>query len=320
MSGSFLIWQTAFLGDVVLATSLVLTLKENFPSSRIAFVGRPFIKELFKGWDVELIAFSKGFLESFRIRKVIRGFDVAIVPHRSLRTALIMLFSSIPRRIGFDRSEFRWAFTDTVPHLWGLHEIDRNLKLLEPLGVDKFVRKTYLPMGDEEMDRVLSNLGLEKKGYILVNPFSNFPLKEWSLENWARIINRLVSEGIEVVVSGLKSDLEKARRLKEMANFKNLVGKTSLRELMAVIKGSKFVLSNDSSPVHIANAFGVPAITIYTATSSRYGFYPIKGGYIDNPAPCSPCSPNPKRCKTGTLECLSLPSPDDVFKVLEGFL
>ena len=314
----FLVWQTAFLGDVILATPLVLTLRKNFPSSRIAFAGRPFIKELFKGWDIDLLPFSKGFRESFSVLKKIRNFDVAVVPHRSLRTALIMLASRIPRRIGFDRSEFKLAFTDVVEHRWDLHEIDRNLELLKPLGVKELVRKTYLPLSEDEKKQILEKFNLEYKGYVLINPFSNFPLKEWSLENWKGLIRKLGD--VEVVITGLKGDAEKARRLEEEVRFRNLVGKTSLRELMGVVAGARVVISNDSSPVHIANALGVPAITVYTATSSDYGFYPLVGSYVNNPAPCSPCSPNPKRCITGTRECLRLPSPHLVLEVLKEFL
>jgi heptosyltransferase-2 len=65
-----LLWQTAYLGDVVLATSLLRILTKRF--QKVGFVGRPFIKELLKGYNVELIPFNKGFLESFRIRKTIQ--------------------------------------------------------------------------------------------------------------------------------------------------------------------------------------------------------------------------------------------------------
>ena len=314
----FLVWQTAFLGDVILATPIVRSLERNYPDAEIAFVGRPFIRDLFRGWDIELIPFSKGFGESFSILKRIKDSDVAIVPHRSLRTALTMLFSGIPTRIGFDRSEFRYAYTHLVEHRWELHDVDRNLELLKPLGVEKVTRETYLPIEEGEVEEALGKFGLREKEYVVLNPFSNFPLKEWDIDNWAELMKKL--EGFEKVVTGLPSDREKAKRLRERVEFRDLVGKTTLRELMAVVRGAKLVISNDSSPVHIANALGVPAITIYTATSPAYGFYPLKGSYVENPAPCSPCSPNPKRCRTGSYECLKLPTPDSLLKVLNKFL
>ncbi len=314
----FLIWQTAFLGDVVLTTPLIRTLKKNYPEAEIAFVGRPFIRDLFKNWDINIIPFSKGFKESFSILKEIKGYDVAIVPHRSLRTALIMMFSRISIRVGFDRSEFPYAFTHRVKHRWELHEVDRNLELLKPLRIEEVIRETYLPISEDEKKNVLKKFGLREKGYIVLNPFSNFPLKEWYLEGWTELIRDLKS--VKVVVTGLKSDIPKAEKLAERSDFVNLVGKTSLRELMGVLSGAKLVVSNDSSPVHIANAFGVPAVTIYTATSSRYGFYPLIGKYINNPASCSPCSPNPKRCRIGTHECLRSLRVETVLEVIQNFL
>ncbi len=312
---NFLIWQTAYLGDVVLATPLIETLRFNFPSARLGFVGRPFIRELFEGMGLDLIPFSKTLGESIRILKKIKDYDVAVVPHRSLRTALIMLFSGIPTRIGFDRSEFPLAFTHRVKHRWELHEVDRNLELLKPLGVKKIVRETRLHLPQEEKEGILKKFGLKEGSYIVVNPFSNFPLKEWSLKNWADLLKRF--KDLRIVVTGLKEDIQKASILEREVSFVNLVGKTSLRELMGVLAGAKFVISNDSSPVHIANALGVPAFTVYTATSPDYGFYPLKGGYISNPAPCSPCSPNPKRCRRRDKICLSLPSPELVFERLK---
>ena len=308
-----LIWQTAYLGDVILTTPLIRTIRENFPNSQIGFVGRPFIKELLKGYDIELIPFGKSLKESFSIVKKIKGYDVAVSPHRSMRTALILFFSGIKRRIGFNKSELPFLYTDLVEHRWELHEVDRNLSLLKPLGVKKFVRETKL-FADAES---IKKFGLREKDYVVISPFSNFPLKEWNLENWNELIKRIDTR---IVITGTKNDIKKAEGLIKTEKVINLVGKTSLRELMGVINGARLVVANDSSPVHIANALGVPAITVYTATSSKYGFYPLIGAYLDNPAPCSPCSPNPKKCKTGTKECLRLPAPEDVLSLIKNFL
>ncbi len=301
------------MGDVILTTPLIRTLRENLPNAKIGFVGRPFIRELLEGYDIELIPFNKGLKESFEIVKRSKKYDVAISPHRSMRTALILFFSGIKRRIGFNKSELPFLYTDLVEHSWELHEVDRNLSLLKPLGVKKFIRETKLFADTEPIKK----FGLVEKDYVVISPFSNFPLKEWSLENWNELIKKL---DIKIVITGTKGDLKKAEGLIKNKKIINLVGRTSLRELMGVIKGSKLVIANDSSPVHIANALGVPAITVYTATSSKYGFYPLMGAYLDNPAPCSPCSPNPKKCKRGTKECLRLPAPEDVLSLVQNFL
>ncbi|HCO39498.1 MAG TPA: ADP-heptose--LPS heptosyltransferase [Aquificaceae bacterium] len=303
-----LLWQTAYLGDVVLATPLIKSLKKNFPKAHIAFVGRSFIKELLKGFDIELIPFDKRIKESFEMLEKIKDYHVAISPHISARTALILFFSGIPIRIGFDRSELSWLYTHRIKHRWDMHEVDRNLELLKPLGIKNFERLPALMVEEEEKRKAIEKFNLPRE-FVVISPFSNFPLKEWSLENWLELVKRI---RLPVVVVGK----ERGEAFKDSSVI-NLVGKTSLRELMAVISLSKAVISCDSSPVHIANALGVPAISIYTATSPDYGFYPLKGYYLKPDLWCSPCSPNPKRCKTGTQACLNKVRVEDVLEKLE---
>jgi len=303
-----LLWQTAYLGDVVLTTPLIKSLKKNFPKAHIAFVGRSFIKELLKGFDIELIPFDKRIKESFEMLEKIKDYHVAISPHISARTALILFFSGIPIRIGFDRSELSWLYTHRIKHRWDMHEVDRNLELLKPLGIKNFERLPALMVEEEEKRKAIEKFNLPRE-FVVISPFSNFPLKEWSLENWLELIKRI---NLPVVVVGK----ERGEIFKDSPVI-NLVGKTNLRELMAVISLSKAVISCDSSPVHIANALGVPAISIYTATSPDYGFYPLKGYYLKPDLWCSPCSPNPKRCKTGTQACLNKVRVEDVLEKLE---
>lgn len=303
-----LLWQTAYLGDVVLATPLIKSLKKNFPKAHIAFVGRSFIKELLKGFDIELIPFDKRIKESFEMLEKIKDYHVAISPHISARTALILFFSGIPIRIGFDRSELSWLYTHRIKHRWDMHEVDRNLELLKPLGIKNFERLPALMVEEEEKRKAIEKFNLPRE-FVVISPFSNFPLKEWGLENWLDLVKRI---RLPVVVVGK----ERGEAFKDSSVI-NLVGKTSLRELMAVISLSKAVISCDSSPVHIANALGVPAISIYTATSPDYGFYPLKGYYLKPDLWCSPCSPNPKRCKTGTQACLNKVRVEDVLEKLE---
>lgn len=307
-----LIWQTAYLGDVVLTTPLIKTLRKHLPSACIGFAGRGFVKELLKGLGVELITFDKGVWESFEVVERIRKYEIAISPHISARSALILFMAGVPVRVGFDRSELRWLYTHTVRHRWGVHEVDRNLELLRPLGIGEFDRMPELLVSEEEKREVRKRFGLPE-GFVVLSPFSNFRLKEWSIERWVGLVERL---RIPSVVVGAERDAERARVF-EKTQAINMVGKTSLRELMAVISLSRAVISCDSAPVHIANALGVPAVSIYTATSPDYGFYPLRGEYLKPQLPCSPCSPNPRKCRTGTHACLSMVGVGEVLEALE---
>ncbi|MCX7990063.1 MAG: glycosyltransferase family 9 protein [Aquificaceae bacterium] len=306
-----LLWQTAYLGDVVLTTPLIKSLKKNFPGAHIAFVGRSFIVELLKGFQIELIPFDKGLKESFQILEKIRDFQVALCPHVSARSALILFLAGIPTRIGFDRSELPWLFTHRVRHRWNLHEVERNLQLLEPLHIRERDIMPLLFVEEEEKKAVMERFNLPEE-FFLLSPFSNFPLKEWHLRGWLQLVSKLP---LPAVVVGTQKDRERSKVFEGKAI--NLVGKTGLRELIALISLSKAVLSCDSSPVHIANAVGVPALSLYTSTSPYYGFYPLKGHYLTPKLSCSPCSPNPKRCKRGTQACLSGIEAEEVLEGLK---
>ena len=308
-----LIWQSAYLGDVVLTTPLIRTLKRHFPSSQVAFAGRSFIRELLKGLDVELITFDKGFWESFEVIEKLREYHIAISPHISARSALILFMAGVPTRIGFDRSELKWLYTHIVKHRWGIHEVDRNLELLKPLGIREFERMPYLFVSEEEKKRVRDKFRLPES-FAVLSPFSNFRLKEWNIDRWLELSKRL---NITPVIVG--ADTQRASIFDKVEGI-NLIGKTSLRELMAVISLSKVVISCDSAPVHIANSLGVPALSVYTATSPDYGFYPLIGDYVKPKLYCSPCSPNPKVCRTGTQACLSMVGVGNVLKGLERLL
>jgi heptosyltransferase-2 len=309
-----LLWQTAYLGDVVLATSLLRILTNRF--QKVGFVGRPFIKELLKGYDVELIPFNKGFLESFNIRKAISSYDAVLSAHRSMRTAIILYLSGIPLRVGFDKSELAFLYTHTVPHQWGIHEVERNAQLLKPLGIIPKLEELYpkLFVEEGEVRNVMEKFHLPEE-YVVLSPFSNFPLKEWHTDHWLDLAKALSKR---VVVVGTDKDIGRAKVFD--AYTINLVGKTSLRELMVVLSRAKLVISCDSSPVHIANALDVPAITIYTSTSPVYGFYPLKGAYLTPELACSPCSPNPKKCKTGTYDCVRAVSVEKVLSLCQTLI
>ena len=138
-----LVIQTAFLGDVILTTPLVKALREIYPQSFISVLLIPQTAEVFKNNPHinQLILYDKkgkqrGVKSFFKLVKFLKrqNFDLAIIPHRSLRSALLAYLSKIPQRIGFHTSGGSFLYTDEVTYKTDIHEIDRNLSLLSPLG------------------------------------------------------------------------------------------------------------------------------------------------------------------------------------------
>ncbi len=302
-----LVWQTAYLGDVVLSTSLLEALRKN--NIELFYVGKSSFEFLIKPLVDEYISYDKHLSKSFNLLKKINdlNIDIAFSLHRSLRTALLLKLSNIKEIYGYKESEGAFLYTKTSPFLFGIHEIERINLLARLYFKDISLKHTYLePPKEDFLERVKDKFNLPNN-FIAVLPFSNFYLKEWAYFN--DLITLLVKD-FKVVILGDKSfDFDK-RAL-------NLSAKTDLNEFISILYLSDFVISNDSSGVHIANAFNKKAFSIYTSTSPYYGFYPLIGGSIQpEHLSCSPCSPNPKRCKVGFPICKFSLKSEEVYKFI----
>ncbi|HIC09563.1 MAG TPA: lipopolysaccharide heptosyltransferase family protein [Aquificales bacterium] len=250
------------------------------------------------------------------------GFGV----QRGLRTSLSLYLAGVKERVGFQNAELSFLYTKRVAHKWGIHEVERNQNLLKAVGIKPHTDSLFLPVSEEDLQKVRDKFRLPER-YVAVSPSANFLPKRWAEGHFAKLIDLLLEEGFKVVLTGGKEDTEVSHRvlslIKDPKGVLDLSGKTSVGELVAVIKLAKVLVSNDSAPVHIAEAVGTPAVSVYCATSSHYGFYPRSGLYFEpRGLTCHPCKPNPKVCKTGTLECRYAVKPEEVFKgvlnLLEG--
>lgn len=315
------VWQSAFLGDLVLTSNLLLNLFKNFPNGEIVLVSRPFGVELFKDWEqLRVIPLEKTLKGTYRVIKQIKGFDLGFGVQRGLRTSISLFLAGVKERVGFRNAELSFLYTRKAEHKWGIHEVERNQNLLKEVGLKIFTDELFLPLNKTLLEEVKDKFKLPSE-YVVISPSANFRPKRWSEKYFAEVIKFLQKEGVKVVLTGGKNDIEISERvLKFLENTEgviNLTGKTSVRELAGVIKLAKVLLSNDSAPVHIAEAVGTKAVTVYCATSSYYGFYPRRGVFFEpKNIPCHPCKPNPKVCKTGTEECRFAVKPEEVIKKL----
>ena len=145
MPMNILIIQTAFIGDVVLTTPLIRATKTAFPNARVSILVIPFTADVLGNnpYLDEIIRYDKkgedrGLSDFLRLARALkaRSFDVALLPHRSLRSAALARIARIPRRIGFDFSPASSLYTDVVPYRHDAHEVERNLDLLHALGIE----------------------------------------------------------------------------------------------------------------------------------------------------------------------------------------
>ena len=319
------VWQSAFLGDLVLTSNLLLNLAELFPDEVIKLVARPFAVELFKNWErVEVIPLEKTLKGTYRVIKAIKGEKLGFGVQRGFRTSLSLFLAGVKERVGFQNAEASFLYTKRANHRWGIHEVERNQNLLKALGLKPTTDRLFLPIEDGDLAGVKEKFGLSEP-YAVVAPSANFLPKRWSEEYFAEVVDFLLTVGLKVVLTGGPKDREVSqkilKKLRAPSGVVDLSGKTSVGELAAVIKEAKLLLSNDSAPVHIAEAVGTKAATVYCATSSHYGFFPRRGIYFEPKGlRCHPCKPNPKVCKTGTYECRYAVKPSEVIEGVKTLL
>ncbi|SMO38223.1 heptosyltransferase-2 [Balnearium lithotrophicum] len=325
-----LIYQTAFLGDLILTSPLIKSVRKSFPDSQIFLVVRRGFEGVFSGFNyLNIIASEKS--SPIKFSKVLRELDIdlAISPHRSHRTSLTLFLSGIPRRIGFNSSGFSFLYTDTVEHKFKreLHEVDRNLSLLEPLKEEFNVyydSEPELPLNDSYVRKTLEKFSLEKP-YVVLAPGSVWHTKAWIPEYYGEVALYLFKRGYQVVLVGSKSDAEYCLRAFESSKGKaiNLCGRTSLKEFFSIIKGANLVVSNDSSPVHVAVSVKTPVVEIYGSTVPEFGFFPYGRGEIVElrGLKCRPCGIHGRRkCPEGHFKCMVDLKPEIVIERIEKIL
>ena len=322
--------QTAFIGDVVLATPLFEAAKKNNPSDRIAAVVRrgcenlietnPYIDDLIV-WDKH--GGDKGIKGIMRIAREFRrlGVHTALVPHRSLRSAIAVRLAGVKTRVGFDKGGGRWLHTHRVPHRFGVHEVERNLLLAEELGWDT-AGISPLIVPDEHDRQAVSGILDDTGRFCVLAPGSVWTTKKWPTEHYAETAGVFVRRGMTVICSGGPADSRECSAITEaVPGVVDLCGKLTLRQSAELYRNAEFVLTNDSAPQHIAAAMGTWTFAVFGPTIRDFGFWPYsaKGVLIeDTEATCRPCGIHGHmQCPNGDHVCMQRITPEMVVHIID---
>lgn len=341
MFNSILVIQTAFIGDAILTLPLIQVLKKNYLDSSIDVVVVPRTVDIFSNHPAitNIIPYDKrgkdnGLIGFWRLRNQLRAknYDLIVIPHRSIRSALLAWLLKPNVRIGFDRSAGRLLFTRIVHYDPTDHEIDRNLSLLSPLSlrINKNELPQLYPSAEDALvvDSVLDSFGLNEENHIItVAPGTIWNTKRWHADRYATMCKQLSSECSAVLLIGGKEDsalCEEIAGMSKAKNVFNVAGKFSLLQSAELIKRSHVLVSNDSAPMHLAVAVGTPVVAIFGATVPEYGFAP-RGAHdivIETKGlKCRPCSIHGgKTCPIKTFECMIAITPKLVVNKVMPFL
>lgn len=331
---SILIVQTAYLGDVILATPLIRVARSLWPEAAIDFLCIPQTEPLLQGHPLlrrtipyDKRGSAKGLRGSWRVVQELRSarYDLALVPHRSLRSALVVCLAGIPTRVGFDRSTGRRLLTATVPYRRGVHEVERNLDLLRPFGRVTPSSPELFPSDQDRsvVDKALCEVG--HSAFVALAPGSVWATKRWPAQYFAELAARIQRQiGLSVILVGGPNDRSLCQEIAETnPSALNLAGHLTPLQSAEVIRRAQLLVTNDTAPLHMASAMGTPTVAIFGPTVPAFGFgpYRIPHRIAELDLPCRPCSEHGGRsCPIGTHECMLELKPAAVFRQVEELL
>lgn len=298
MSAATLLVDTSFLGDVLCAEPMVRAAADQFdgpvdfltsPGGAQMLAGHPALREVLV---YEKRGADKGLGGLLRLAKKLRshGYARVICSHRSWRTAFLLKLARIPERVGYDNASGAWLYSKQVPYPKELHEIERNLALL---GGGAWDRPRLYPSEAEKARAVELT---PEAGFIAVAPGSIWATKRWPKEHFAQTILQLLDAGERVVLLGGPDDRALADEITSLSGggpgLTDLVGQTNLRESYAVLERAACLITNDSAPMHMGVAAGIPVVAVFCSTMPAFGFGPkgprdvvLEVGELD----CRPC-------------------------------
>ena len=326
-----LVIQTAFLGDVVLTTPLFRAVKEHWPEGKLAALVIPQTAPILAGLPTvdEVIAHDKrrgGAGEFRRIVRKVRGenFDVVISPHRSVRSGTIAWLSGAGRRVGYRESACPFYYSERVRRPRERHETGRILALAEVLGIEGTNPRPDVALSAAERGAARESAG--SKPFAVISPSSVWPTKRWRAEGFAAVGDHLRGRGYDVVITGGDGDRAvcAAVRAAMRSPALDFSGRTTPRELAALVAEAAVLVANDSAPVHLASAFDTPTVAVFGATVPAQGFGPLasRSAVVEVEAlACRPCGEHGgRRCPEKHFRCMMDLSPAEVIAALEAVM
>jgi heptosyltransferase-2 len=302
---------TNWLGDAVMSLPTLVSLRAMFPKAHIAMLTRRWLADLYRGCPAidELLPYDT-WMQGVRAAKK-GAFDTALILPRSFSSAFMLFTARVKRRVGY-RGEARGAMlTDAVERdraLLRIHRVHYYHHLLEKLGDPPAAKAPALALPDDE--RRWASAQLPGEGWLGVNPGATYgAAKQWFPDRFIEVIRRLKRR---TVIVGGPGDAELGERVARETGALCIAGKTTVLQSAAAIARCSLFLTNDTGPMHVADAVGVPIVAVFGPTdwvaTPPYG----KGhAIVRHEIECAPC--NKRVCPLKHHDCMKRISADDVY-------
>lgn len=326
-----LIIHTAFIGDIVLSTPLIKKLRDTYPKAEITYLTTPVGASILRNnphlnhiIEYDKRGEHKGIKGFWAIAKKLKmeAYNLVITPHRYLRSTFLTFLTGAPIRRGYDSAAASFLYNERVHYDKSEHEVEKLLSFV-PKDEGKRYEIEIFPT-ELEVEKVDKLLEKRREKVVVVAPGSKWFTKKWPLEYFNRVIKELEKrEDTTVVVVGGKEEMFFNMPLANTTI--DLRGKTTLLELAEVIRRADIVLTNDSSPIHIASAFpNVRILALFGPTVEKFGFFPWSKNsevFQVEGLECRPCSIHGgDSCPKKHFKCMLDIKPEMVLERIESIL
>ncbi len=316
-----LVIQTAFIGDVILATALLEKLHHAFPGAALdvlvrkgnegLFTAHPYLRTVLI-WDKKAAKY-KGLLH---LLKQIRSnrYDWVVNLQRYASTGFLTAFSGAGVRSGFRKNPLSFLFSVRKDHVSGegIHEIDRNEQLVgDFLPPGRFLPRLY-PSPDDYLRAEPYRSG---GPYLCISPASVWFTKQFPAGKWEELIHA-VKDRYKVYLLGGPGDREYAEKIRAAVlrdpvrrdQIVNLCGELSFLESAALMQGAVMNFTNDSAPMHLCSATNAPVTAVYCSTIPAFGYGPLSESAhiveVEEELSCRPCGLHGhKACPEKHFDC-----------------
>ena len=325
---------TNWLGDAIMALPALRAIRSKFPAASISVVARPYVADIYRGQGIcdELITYDprtthNGWNGRERIAGELRArkFDIALLLQNAFDAAWIAWRAAIPQRIGYARDGRRFLLTTAIatpkPGEIPTHEKFYYLELVRRAGwIDSLpeIDEISLQVSETEKraaEEVLQAAGAKTSAFRLaIGAGASYgSAKCWPPNRFAEFANRFQAErDAEIILFGTPNELTVAEAITSGMNRKpiNLTGKTSVRELSALLSRCHLFVGNDSGAMHVAASVGLPVVAVFGPTDPG-GTAPVtpRHSIVQQKPYCSPCFL--KRCPTDH-RCMTAVTPSMV--------
>lgn len=322
------------IGDLLLVTPVLRTLRTNFPAAHVALLADAKLADLVrlnqnlselitidkKGHHDKLLNYLR-FIGGIRQQK----FDLVINLHKNERASFIAALSGAKKIVGYSTPGPGLFFDKVIENRKReKHQVEAHFDVLrETLGItnidDRGIEMWLDETAEKSAERIWQQAFPANPRVIGLNIGASWPTKRWPKEYFAELADRLIDQGFGIAYFGGPMDVEIVDQAINLMKHKNhpqvvrCTGKVTLMELAALLKKCRVFVTNDSGPMHIAVAMHVPLVSMFGASPVQ-GFWPYNDTSIvlKTPLPCHPCYEH--SCKLGTLECMHAITVDEVLE------